>query len=112
MNTNVTMDAGRFNRQLTVLSKIDTPDGCGGFTVSYEAQETVWAEICPLKSVAVAGAGDSDARTTLYRIMIRYRPNITQQSQFVTGSRKFAVQYLYDPDETRRYLQCDCIEVS
>ncbi len=104
-----TYDAGRFNRQLTIENEVELADGCGGYVSRYEAQDTVWAHLCPLRSSSVARADNSVTELT-HRILIRFRPNISGTTRFITGSRKFEVQTVRDPDETRRYLECDCIE--
>lgn len=102
-------DAGRFNRQLTIENEVETADGCGGYVSSYEAQDTVWAHICPVSATTKTRA-DNSGNEISHRIFIRFRSNVFETTRFASGSRRFEVQALKDPDETRRYIECDCIE--
>ncbi len=102
-------DAGRFNRQLTIENEVELSDGCGGFVSRYKPQDTVWAHICPVKSANIQRADNSIVEIS-HRILIRFRANISTKTRFVTGSRHFEVESVRDPDETRRYLECDCVE--
>ncbi len=104
-----TYDAGRFNRQLTIENEIEMSDGCGGFVTRYETQDTIWAHICPLRASNITRADNSIVEIS-HRILVRFRPNISTSTRFVTGSRRFKVEAVRDPDETRRYLECDCVE--
>lgn len=103
-------DAGRFNRQLTLENEVSFADGCGGYVSRYEAQDTVWAHICPLQAGTIIRA-DNEVAKISHRIVVRFRPNISTRSRFVTGSRRFLVESVRDPDETRRYLECSCVEL-
>lgn len=104
-----TYDAGRFNRQLTIENEVEIADGCGGYVSRHEAQDTIWAHICPLRSNNITRA-DNSVTELSHRILVRFRPNISTATRFVTGSRRFEVEAVRDPDETRRYLECDCVE--
>ena len=104
-----TYDAGRFNRQLTIENEIEIADGCGGYVSRYEAQDAIWAHICPLRS-STSTRADNSVSEVSHRMMVRFRANISTATRFVTGSRRFEVLTVRDPDETRRYLECDCVE--
>jgi len=104
-------DAGRFNRQLTVEVEVETPDGGGGFTSAFVAQDTVWAHICPVNARMVDRADTRETEIT-HQIFMRFRAGISSAVRFVTGTRKFEVLSVRDPDETRRYLECNVIERS
>ncbi len=103
------IDPGRFNRQLTIENEVSVSDGCGGFVTQMEAQDTVWADISPLRSSATVEAGTKTIEHT-YRITIRFRPGISERTRFATGTRRFQVTSARDLDETKRYLECDCVE--
>jgi len=102
-------DAGRFNRQLTIENQVEIADGCGGYVSRYEAQDTVWAHICPVGSSRQTRAESSNIEIS-HRIFVRFRPNISKTTRFASGSRRFEVRAFRDPDETRRYIECDCVE--
>jgi len=109
LNQLKTYDAGRFNRQLTIENEVELSDELGGFYTHYEAQDTVWAHICPVRAV---NSNEADTRVTeiSHKITIRFRLGLIKETRFVTCNRRFYVETVRDPDETRRYLECDCVE--
>ena len=109
MSSFKTRDAGRFNRQLTIENPVKLSDGIGGFVTRYEPQDTIWAHVCPLKSAKLTRADNSVVELS-HQILVRFRSNISTSTRFLTGSRRFEVESIKDPDETRRYLQCNCVE--
>lgn len=109
MNKQTIIDAGRFNRQLTIENEIETTDELGGFYTHYEAQDTVWAHICPVRAVN-SNQADTTVMEVSHKITIRFRSGLMKDTRFVTGNRRFYIETVRDPDETRRYLECDCIE--
>lgn len=103
------LDAGQFNRQLTVENEIESADGFGGFVSSYQSDGAVWAHIRPVSTRPVI-RGDNDVVEISHKIIFRFRAGITTSTRFVTGTRRFDVQSVRDIDETRRYLECECVE--
>lgn len=103
------LDAGRFNRLLTIEDEVEISDGCGGFVTQFQAQGTVWASLCPLGSNQPIEA-ETKTSEHAYRITIRFRPGISTTTRFVTGTRRFEVISVRDLDETKRYIECDCVE--
>ena len=109
MNVPLMIDAGRFDRQLTIEVPVEIADGCGGYTTGYSVLDSVWAHICPIRSQPVS-SGDTRREVITHAVFIRFRPGVVAGSRFITGSRVFQVVAIHDPDETRRYLQCQVIE--
>lgn len=109
MKQSTIVDAGRFNRQLTIENEVEISDGCGGFITQFQAQGTVWASLCPLRSTQPLEA-DTKVTEHAYRITIRFRPDISGTTRFVTGTRRFQVISAQDLDETKRYIECECVE--
>jgi SPP1 family predicted phage head-tail adaptor len=68
-----------------------------------------WAEIKPLNGREVHAAGQTHATLT-HRITLRYRPSITPEGRFVTGSRVFNVVSVVDEDERHRTLIVTAVE--
>ena len=46
----------------------------------------------------------------IHRVTIRYRDDVRHAMRFVYRNRVLDIRTLRDPDETRRYLVCDCEE--
>lgn len=103
------IDAGRFNRQLSLENEVDVPDGMGGFSRSFQPVGTVWANICP-KSAKQQVEGANLVANVTHEITIRFQAQVRTGSRFITGTRRFDVVAMRDLDETRRYLVCDCQE--
>lgn len=104
------IDAGAFNRQLSVENQVSVPDGCGGFTSSYSVDSSLWAHLVPQKA-NVKVIGRANSVETTHKIMMRFRSGIKPGTRLVTGSRRFEVMTVIDPDETRKYLQCQAVEL-
>lgn len=102
-------DAGKFNRQLTIEDCVKVSDGFGGFSNQYIAVGSAWAQLCP-EITKLEIAADRKAQKSSHRVVIRFRTGIVPGTRFVTGSRRFEVATVSDPDETRRYLECLVIE--
>jgi len=103
------MDAGDFSRQLTVENETELPDGLGGFVNQYQSDGTIWAHIRPVSARQTIRA-DNDVAEITHRIIFRFRAGIVSGSRLVTGARRFDVLTVRDVDETRRYLECECVE--
>lgn len=109
MNAPLVIDAGRFNRQLSVEKETEIADGMGGFAKQYQPFTTVWASICPKSAREFFEADNVHAEIT-HQITIRFLEGIAAGARFVTGSRVFEIISIHDADETRRYLTCNCRE--
>ena len=102
-------DPGRFNRQLSIENLTETADGFGGYIKQYTVDGSVWAHICPRKALLNV-AGELKQQEVSHRILMRFRNGIKPGSRLITGSRKFRVVRVSDPDETGRYLECEAME--
>lgn len=103
------IDAGRFNRQLTIENEVNVDDGLGGLSKTFQAEVSVWAHICPVGS-ALAYKADHPVHEITHRIFLRFHASVGPATRFVTGTRRFYVVHLRDPDETGRYLECEVTE--
>ncbi len=66
-----TYDAGSFNRFLTVETKNEVADGFGGFLKFYEARNSVWAHVKPVRGARNLRA-DKDTMEITHRILIQF----------------------------------------
>jgi SPP1 family predicted phage head-tail adaptor len=87
----------------------DLPDGQGGVMEAWELVAHLWARIEPLRAAAGEQAGAATAPIS-HRVTIRYRDDVRHAMRFVHRGRSLVIRAVRDPDETRRYLVCDCEE--
>ena len=104
------LDPGLLRTRLVLERPVETPDGQGGATVNFAAVATVWAGIAPVSAKAGEAAGAMTAVVT-HRIRLRRRGDLAGGMRLRLGARVFALRAFRDPDETGRYLICDCEEI-
>lgn len=102
-------DPGAMTARLALEAPEEIFDGQGGVTRTYGVAASLWTRIEPvaLRESEQAGAALGIAA---YRIWMRYRDDITLAKRFRKGARIFRILGYRDPDETRRFLVCDCEE--
>ncbi len=100
-------DPGALNRRLTLEAPVETADGAGGVTRSYEAVATLWASVEP-----VAARGDVVAAalgaTITHRIGVRYSADITLRHRLRDGARVFRIVMIRERD--KRFLDIEAEE--
>ena len=108
------MIALRLTRPLVLEAPERVPDGSGGFTESWIALGTLWAEVVPGSGRENAGAAGPVSRQSL-RISVRAapqgapdRPQVDQR--FRDGDRLFRILAVTERDAEARYLTCNCTE--
>ena len=107
---NISMDPGALRHRLVLEQQVETPDGCGGFSSSWQAVATIWAAIMPRSSAQTARTQTLNAQTE-YQINLRWRDDCLPQMRLVKAGRIFIINSVLDPDETKRYLHCACEEL-
>ena len=105
----VVLDPGRMTARLTRLVPVDVPDGQGGAQRSWQAADQVWAQVEPVscRTDIVAGA---QKVTVTHRIWLSFQAGPSVGERLAKGDRRFTIKAVRDPDETRRFLVCDCEE--
>jgi SPP1 family predicted phage head-tail adaptor len=96
---------GELRFRLTIEAPVETADGEGGVTRTWSAIGDTWAAVEP------RGAGEkivTDRETPLfqYRIVVRYRDDLSQANRFRLGARILAIRAVRDPDERGEFLEC------
>lgn len=99
---------GDLNRRLVLQAPVETDDGEGGVTRSYQTVTTLWAQVAPLSSRADIAAGSLGAALR-YRIVIRLRDDVTTRHQFVDGEHVYRVIAARESAD-RRFLEIDAEE--
>lgn len=95
--------------RLTLQQEVQTPDGQGGFTRSWQDVAQLWAEIMPQAGSTGAGAeqlafGQLQPRMT-HRILLRYRVGVTPAMRLVFDGRVFNIRSVANKGETNEVLE-------
>jgi SPP1 family predicted phage head-tail adaptor len=102
---------GELRHRVTLEAPVDAPDGAGGYTRSFTAIANLWARIAP--SGAREDFVEQRAEQAVsYVVTIRWRGDVTKDMRFVHRGRRLRIQSAFDPDERRRFLVCQCEEIS
>lgn len=104
------IDPGALNARLVLERPVETPDGQGGAAVSFAALATLWARIEPVAAKADEAAGALRVAVT-HRIWLRGRGDLAGGMRLRKGARVFVLRAFRDPDETGRYVLCNCEEI-
>lgn len=98
---------GARRRCLVLERPVDEPDGFGGRLRRYVAGPILWGAVEPAGSATAPQNG----RPGLYRIRLRYRPDVAPAMRLADGPRRFAIRSADDPDGARRALVCTVEEL-
>ncbi len=98
------------NRKLVLESPVTVPDGAGGFTKSWAAVGTVWADVQPGTGKELAGI-EVNVSSVSYLITVRgaavgsaQRPLAGQR--MTEGARRFEILAVTEADAEARHLKC------
>lgn len=101
---------GRMRHRITVQLSSEASDGAGGTVTTWTDTVSAWAALEPLtgrETREAAGIGSSVTHT----VTMRYRTGIAPSARVVYGARVFRVVAVRDPEERKRQLILDCVEV-
>lgn len=104
-------DPGLMTARLELEAPQQLPDGQGGAMILWQPLAAVWARIEPV-SFQVAEQAQASLGTISHRIWIRHRAGVEAGLRLRRQARIFAIRLVRDPDETGRYLVCQCEEQS
>ena len=103
------LDPGQMSARLDLEMRDDMSDGQGGIVAGFVAVASLWARIEPV-AMAEEERADETVFTVTHRIWIRFREDLAAGMRLRKGGRIFTVRAFYDPDETKRYVVCRCVE--
>ncbi|TRL30669.1 phage head closure protein [Rhizobium straminoryzae] len=103
------LDPGRRTARLVREVPVETADGQGGASLGWTAAGLLWAQIEPVSHAASELAGGRRVVLT-HRIWIPWQTGVAAGQRLRKGTRIFAIQAVRDPDESGRFLVCDCEE--
>lgn len=87
--------SSRLRQRLTLQKEIQTADGAGGYTRSWQDVADLWAEIIPLRGKEEFFAARLQSEVT-HRILIRYRHGIDAGQRLTFESRAFHIRHIAD----------------
>jgi len=105
--------SSRLRRRLTLQQEVETPDGAGGYTRSWQNITDLWAEIVPLVGSGGSAKGSGTEKpfggqlqaSISHRILLRYRDGITAAMRLIYENRVFNIRSIADINEDRDTLQ-------
>jgi SPP1 family predicted phage head-tail adaptor len=81
---------GELNRRLVLQAPVESDDGAGGVTRSYETVATLWAQVTSVGARAEVEA-DVLGGARRIRIVIRTRSDVTTRHRFSEGARLYRI---------------------
>lgn len=104
----------RLRHRLTLQAEVQTNDGAGGYSKSWQNIADIWAEIIPVTAVSsriisASGketpfAGQPQAEMS-HKILIRYRDDVTPAMRFLFDNRIFNIRHVANVEEKDEILQ-------
>ena len=102
---------GALRHRVTLEAPVDAPDGAGGFSRSFTPIANLWARIAP-SSAREDFIEQRAEQATNQVVTVRWRNDVTKDMRLLHRGRKLRIRSVFDPDERRRFLICQCEEIS
>lgn len=106
--TDIPLTPGDLYRRLVLEVPIETDDGAGGMTLTFEAAATLWASLKPVSARSNIAA-DSLGGLITHAIVIRTGYEVTTRHRFREDTRIFRVIAVRDSAD-RRFLEISAEE--
>lgn len=106
----VNFDVGAMTARLVREVPVDMPDGQGGAARNWVEAGRLWAHIEAVSQRAETIAAGAERVTVTHRIWVSAFASPVAGERLVKGTRLFVIKVVCDPDETGRFLVCDCEE--
>ena len=103
------VEAGKLRHPIELQSQDRTPDGIGGFTVTWVTYRMPWAWIRPTSGNETV-VGDQIQAAITHDIVIRYQPGVLAEDRVLFGERTFNIRSVINVEERSRWLQLRCEE--
>lgn len=103
------IDPGAMTARLSLERPVAVADGQGGADLGFEPVADLWVRVEPLAAMVEERAG-AEVFFVSHRLWLNFRADMEAGMRFRRGIRRFVVKAWRDPDETGRYLVCDCVE--
>lgn len=100
----VPTSAGKMRRQAVLESPQEVSDGAGGYSLSWQEEATLWAEMRPLSGKEKVVADKLQASLT-HRVVLRYRDGVTPQMRLQMDGRYFNIRRVINVEERNEFLE-------
>jgi SPP1 family predicted phage head-tail adaptor len=100
---------GELRHRLTLEEPVESPDGTGGVTRTYQTLATLWAKVEPVSSREQIVASAPGATIT-HRIVIRRRDDVTTRHRLRLGMRVYRIVTLREADGSGRFTEISAQE--
>ena len=105
------MNAPHLTRKLVLEAPQKLPDGAGGFSTTWTAQGTLWAEVTARTGNETLDSGSASVSRVGYRIVVRAAPSgapsrPVPDQRFREGARVFRIQAVSEADPRGAFLVC------
>ncbi len=87
--------ASKLRSRITIEQPVDTPDGSGGISRSWQEVAVLWAEILPLRGSERLRAMQLTSNVS-HRFRIRFKTGITSAMRISWNSKIFNIQAVLD----------------
>lgn len=91
------IDPGRFKWRLTLEAPIDTPDGAGGATRTWQTVAQIWGVLEPTSGTDRL-VDQSLEEAITHRLILRRRTDLSTDSRFRLGARLFRLRAVHEPE--------------
>lgn len=103
------MQSGRLRHRITIQEPVESSDGMGGVTTTWNTFATIWANIRPLRGREYIAAQQTQSGIT-HKIEIRYLENLTPKKRVKWNSRYFDIESVLDVFERNKQMDLMCVE--
>lgn len=95
---------GKLRHRIELQQPVETPDGAGGVTVSWQTYARPVAQIVPLTGNERLAA-DRLENPLRKRIFLRFRADVQERHRVLYKGLAHHITYVIDVDEARRWLE-------
>jgi SPP1 family predicted phage head-tail adaptor len=106
----VLIDPGMLSTRLELEEAVETTDGQGGVTRAWAPVAALWGRLESVSAFSEEVASGLRQRLT-HRVTLRFRADVAAGMRLTRRERVFEIRTVRDPDESGRYLVCQCEEI-
>jgi len=102
---------GALRRRVMLETPQETPDGAGGLVRVYAPLVKIFVKI---EAIGAQGGfvEQRQEQQATYRATLRWRADVVCQMRFTFSGRQLLIEAVDDPDASRRFLVCRCVEIT
>jgi SPP1 family predicted phage head-tail adaptor len=94
----------QFNKRISIEVLVRTPDGLGGYKQDWQQFTECWAQIAPVRANEAIQLRYKEIKL-LYKIYIRYYPNLPYNIRVRLKDRVFTAKHIINVNEDNKLLE-------